>query len=576
MERNDHLIRKKIYKYLFTSVLTTVALQLGNVVDAMIVGNLIGSSANAAVSAGTPFVYLLQVAAFLMGMGGAVTIAVLLGERDTDNAGRVMGVSLLASFVYPLIFTLLTPVTVPAYIHLMGLNGEQAEMVRQIITVYSLGMPVCSVVIAMTNMISVDNHPTLSSAMLITANVINLTCDVLLVKFTPLGLIGSTMSTIIGYLKSKDRMVKPSLKGLKEHIGVIGLTCKNGLPNTMYLVMNVIKVFALNKAVVEILGDDMLPVFAVANNTQQITQMFLNGITAVIASVAGVLFGEKDYFGMRSVLHRVLVSGLSIGGIVTVLFLIAPQILASLYGFRDPVLLPLLLRVLRIFALSFIFYVLNCIVQNYYKVIGLTALSTLDSMLELVLLCIPLSAAGMRIFGIEGLFGALIVNELLTFAVINLIRLVMYRQGKIQNSGFMAIPHDNEGSICDISIQGSDASAVGASKEIERYCRENGIDDERSALLRLATEEIVANIAEYGYKAGSEKLIDICLSKADGKIYLRFRDDGIPFDPTSYTPEDDETHGLDLLKKLTLSMTYMRVIDLNNTIFELDMRGNSK
>ncbi|MBQ8979320.1 MAG: hypothetical protein IJ080_06130 [Oscillospiraceae bacterium] len=224
MERNDHLIRKKIYKYMFTSVLTTVALQLGNVVDAMIVGNLIGSSANAAVCAGTPFVYLLQVAAFLMGMGGAVTIAVLLGERDTDNAGRVMGVSLLASFVYPLIFTFLTPVTVPAYIHLLGLSGEQAEMVRQIITVYSLGMPVCSVVIAMTNMISVDNHPTLSSAMLITANVINLTCDVLLVKFTPLGLIGSTLSTIIGYaigglifipvyLKSKDRMVKPSLKG---------------------------------------------------------------------------------------------------------------------------------------------------------------------------------------------------------------------------------------------------------------------------------------------------------------------------------------------------------------------------
>ena len=58
MERNDDLIKKKIYKYMITGVMTTIALQLGNVVDAMIVGNLLGSIGNAAVSASTPYTYL--------------------------------------------------------------------------------------------------------------------------------------------------------------------------------------------------------------------------------------------------------------------------------------------------------------------------------------------------------------------------------------------------------------------------------------------------------------------------------------------------------------------------------------
>ena len=49
MERNDNLIKKKIYKYMVTGVMTTIALQLGNVVDAMIVGNLIGSLGNGAI-----------------------------------------------------------------------------------------------------------------------------------------------------------------------------------------------------------------------------------------------------------------------------------------------------------------------------------------------------------------------------------------------------------------------------------------------------------------------------------------------------------------------------------------------
>ena len=60
MERNDRLIRKKIHKYMLTGVMTTIALQLGNVVDAIIVGNLIGSVGNAAVSTSLPYVSELE------------------------------------------------------------------------------------------------------------------------------------------------------------------------------------------------------------------------------------------------------------------------------------------------------------------------------------------------------------------------------------------------------------------------------------------------------------------------------------------------------------------------------------
>ena len=84
---------------MLTGVMTTVALQLGNVVDAMIVGNLIGSLGNGAITAGTPYVYVLQAAAILLGSGGAVTMAILLGKRDLENAGRVMGFSMVISIL---------------------------------------------------------------------------------------------------------------------------------------------------------------------------------------------------------------------------------------------------------------------------------------------------------------------------------------------------------------------------------------------------------------------------------------------------------------------------------------------
>ena len=315
MERNDSLIRKKIYKYMLTGVMTTVALQLGNVVDAMIVGNLIGSIGNSAVTAASPFVYILQAAAILFGTGGAVTMAVLLGKREVRMAGKVMGFCIIFCIAYPLLFTLLTPLSVSAYISVTGATGQLADMLRSITTVYSLGMPVISVVIGMAYLISVDNHPGLAAKMNIVANVVNLLLDYILVKFTPMGITGAALSTVLGYVvaglifipgyfRSKERMVHPLFRGSVKEGKLILAAMKSGLPNLVNLILTVVSMFVINSVVLRQLGSGYFSAYAVANNSLHIVQMFLSGITTVIASVAGVLFGEKDYFGMRSVYRR--------------------------------------------------------------------------------------------------------------------------------------------------------------------------------------------------------------------------------------------------------------------------------
>ncbi len=82
MERNAYLIQKKIYQYILPGVLMTVAMQLGNVVDGMIVGNLLGSEAMAAIELSMPVLLTLQMPALMLAMGGAAEAAVLLGKRS--------------------------------------------------------------------------------------------------------------------------------------------------------------------------------------------------------------------------------------------------------------------------------------------------------------------------------------------------------------------------------------------------------------------------------------------------------------------------------------------------------------
>ncbi len=584
MERNDRLIRKKIYKYMLTGVMTTVALQLGNVVDAMIVGNLIGSIGNSAVTAGIPFVYILQAAAILMGTGGAVTIAVLLGKREVQKAGKVMGFSVIFCIAYPMIFMIATPFSVPAFISLTGAEGQLADMIRSITTVYSLGMPAVSFVLCMAYLITVDNHPGLAAKMNIVANVVNLGLDYILVKYTSLGITGAALSTVLGYVaaglifipgyfRSRERMVKPVFRGSVREGKLIRLTMKNGLPNIVSLVMTVVSMFIINSAVLRALGAGHFSAYAVANNTQNIVSMFLGGMASVIASVAGVLYGEKDYFGMRAVYRRVLKSAMIAGGIVMAIFLLVPGFLAKLYGFDQPDILPDLETGIRIFAFSFVFYILNAILQSYYRTIGQTFLSTTNIALQMILFRIPFMLLGMHFFGFEGIFGAVILSELTAYLVTNLLRIIMQKMGKTPQKGMLAIPDTNGNVILDLTVKGNDREAVNVARQIKEACEKEPITPERANRLGVAAEEVVSNIGKYGYKDGEEKDVDVCLSHVEDRYILRFRDDGIPFNPMEYDFGEQgeyDVHGLELLKKMAEKIQYMRVISLNNTVVEIN------
>lgn len=587
MERNDGLIRKKIYKYMVTGVMTTMALQLGNVVDAMIVGNLLGSLGNGAVTAATPYLYVLQAAAILLGSGGAVSLAVLLGKREISKAGSVMGFCMIFSIAYPLIFTLLYPVLVPAFIRMSGSTGDLQNMLYGITTVYSFGMPILSFVMVMAYLINVDNHPSMAAQIHVTANVSNLILDYILVRFTPLGIRGAALSTILGYLiagiifipryfKSKNRMVKPDFGSIPKSFDLIRITVKNGFPNLTYLIMTVISVSIINASVIRMLGNEYFSAYAVGNNTQLIVQMFLNGVSSVIASVAGVLYGEKDFYGMRRVLARVIRTGLTISAVIMVIFLIIPSGIAMLYGFDNPQIKPQLIAGLRIFSLSFMFFTMNAISQNYYRTIGQTFLSTFSNALELVIIKVPLMLAGMRTFGFDGLFGAIIFSEIISLLILHLLRFCLQKLGKVPQKGFMAIPEKSSSQICDFTVRGSDEQAVAVSEKIIDFCKENGSADKDAKVMGLAAEELISNIGKYGYKDDRDKYIDVCLSRTDDSFYLRLRDDGQPFDPTTYEAGEHEKYeisGLELLKKMAVKITYMRVISLNNTVIEVKVEG---
>ena len=110
------------------------------------------------------------------------------------------------------------------------------------------------------------------------------------------------------------------------------------------------------------------------------------------------------------------------------------------------------------------------------------------------------------------------------------------------------------------------------SEDISKFALEHHVPNRESQIAGLACEEIVANIVAYGYKKGKKNYIDVNLKINEDMLLLVIRDDGLPFDPTKYEFDNSEeysTSGIKLIENLTDKMTYMRILNLNNTVFEI-------
>ena len=80
LKRNETLIKTKLWQYLIPSIMTNMALQLGNVVDTILVGNILGADAMSAVQVGGTIMLLIQIPGYMLGIGGSIVAGIRLGK----------------------------------------------------------------------------------------------------------------------------------------------------------------------------------------------------------------------------------------------------------------------------------------------------------------------------------------------------------------------------------------------------------------------------------------------------------------------------------------------------------------
>ena len=594
--RNDNILRKKFYQYLIPTVLMVLAMQFGSLADAIVIGNFLGENALSASSLALPIVYLVQLPGMTIASGVAIVGAGFLGKRLVSEASKAFKLSIFLAFFVSLIF-------VPLGLFLgdiisnwfAGNFQELAPMISQYVKVYCFQSPIIALALVLAYFLPSDNNPNLGALLFVIGNVVHIGVEIVFCLTLPhdyvmygvagsfgIGLIAG-MVVFIPYLKSKTRAInlKTPFKGSFAFTKDI---LRAGSSSGLLIALSVVYCLVLNLAATSYLTSGEMPVFAMLSNISFVIDLFIIGIFQVMPSVVSSLFGEKDYFGVRAVTRRVFLIAMGVTVVLMVVSIAFPNIYLYIFGVSlDTVNSELLaspkadldpLLVMRIYSISFLFYSLNRFFSYYYPSLMINA-PVLAGNAVRVGLAGPITVYFlMMAMGVIGFSYGVIIMEGVG-AITTIVWVIVGKKTKhYSGKGLLLLPYTkkNEG-VVDLSIPANSNEISSIIETLQTKALELSHDEKASAILALATEEIIDNIIEYGYKRNSHaRYIDVNLTRTEVGLLLRVRDDGLTFDPTAYKADEDEEskfHGIELIRKIASDFKYLRVLNTNNTIMEI-------
>ena len=128
-----------------------LASALYQLIDGILVGQVLGEAAFAAINLAMPFVIINFALADLIGVGSSVPIAVRLGQGDEKAANNIFSCACLmivgAGFLLGAVLFLAAPLLMA----LMGAEGELASLATLYLRVYALFSPVTTIIFASDN-----------------------------------------------------------------------------------------------------------------------------------------------------------------------------------------------------------------------------------------------------------------------------------------------------------------------------------------------------------------------------------------------------------------------------------------
>ncbi len=427
MNKNrEELINGNMFKLLLKlsvpGIIGMLVIGLYSLCDAIFVGKLVGETALAAVSISSPYTFINNCIAVLVGVGSSSILSRAIGAKDDKVVNKILGNLIICVLVLSLSVTILGCIFAENLLRFSGAKGEILKLGVNYLRISYIGSFFVNFSQSANMLIRGEGKMKEAMSIMALGAILNIILDPIFIKPLGLGVEGAAIATVIAqiiqalttfiYFK-RNKSIIP-LNKLKFASDLAPEILSVGGSAAMMQLMYLVQQTGLYKLVSIYGGDEQVVLMGVALRILMFTFIPIWGIGQGLQPIVGMNFGAKKYDRVKEAVKIFSIASVIFIAILWSFYMIKPKIVLSLF-LNDKALIESGYNLFRLMFLGFPVSGVIVMCMTFFQSIGKGGKSAIITLLKQVVLFMPIAIVLTRVVGIKGTWIASTVTDVIVF-----------------------------------------------------------------------------------------------------------------------------------------------------------------
>lgn len=389
---------KLLTQYAIPAIIAMTASSLYNIADSIFIGHGVGALAISGLALTFPFMNMAAAFGSLVGAGAATLLSLKLGQKDYDNANRVLGNVLVLNVILGLAFTLVSFIFLDPVLYFFGASEQTISYAREYMEIILMGNVVTHMYLGLNAVLRSAGFPKMSMYATLASVVINCILNPIFIFGFKWGIAGSAWATVISQLISlsfqlyhftkKTNLIhfQKGIYRLRSEI-VKGIFAIGLSPFLMNLCSSLV-VILINRGLKEHGGDLAIGAYGIVNRLASLFVMVVMGLNQGMQPIAGYNYGARLYPRVMEVTRLTIGIGICISTTGFLLAQLVPTTLVKIFT-TDPELIAIATKGLRVVFAVFPIVGFQMVATNFFLSIGMPKKSIFLSLTRQLIFLIP-------------------------------------------------------------------------------------------------------------------------------------------------------------------------------------------
>ena len=316
IQLSDHFSHKRLVRFATPSIIMMICTTIFGIVDGFFISNYVGKTAFAAVNLILPFLQIIGGMGVILGADGSILIARALGAGERENAGRYFTMTMIATLLSGLIFTVVGLIALRPVAYLLGATEE---MIGECVTYGGICLLFNTVFLAqrvLEEYLVVAEKPRLALKIMLVAGVANVALDLIFVHpaFLNMGVTGAAISTGICEMATAasaliwfiSRRNKTALRFRRTRIewNVLKKAGITGSADAISSLSASVIGMLYNMQLMHYAGEDGVAAYGVVMYASFLFTAIFSGYSVGTSPIMGYHYGAKNRKEMRNVFKK--------------------------------------------------------------------------------------------------------------------------------------------------------------------------------------------------------------------------------------------------------------------------------